>query len=123
MDQKFIIDPQLLAFCAFIVPLVVAFITKHGVAASVKQYTATAIVAAAVVISAGVAVANGSFHIGSAADAWNLLQVALAQFAVARVATEGGVLATKALTGDRLGQMTAPNFGFGTLKPELLETA
>ena len=119
--QQFILDPQLLAICAFIVPVVVGFITKHTAAKEVKQYTATAIVAVAVAVSVVVAVANGSFHIASAADVWNMVQLALAQFALARVSTEAGVLATQAATGDKLGQLLAPNFGLGTPKaPEAL---
>ena len=114
--QKFILDPQLLAICGFIVPFVVEFITKHGVDPKVKQYTATVIVLIAVVASAGVAVSNGTFHIGSVADAWNLLQLALAQFTLARVATEAGVQAIKLpekAIGTSVSEVLAPNFGLG----------
>lgn len=114
--QKFVLDPQLLAICAFIVPVVVEFITKHGVDSKVKQYSATGAVALAVAISVAVALTNGSFHIASVGDAWNMLQLALAQFTLARMATEAGVMAIKlpeAASGSSLSNVLFPNFGVG----------
>lgn len=115
-DQKFVLDPQLLLICGFIVPILVEFATKHGVPSRIKQYTATGGVALAVAVSAAVAVGNGTFHIGSLGDVWNLVQVAVAQLLVARGATEAGVKVIQvpeAMAGTTLSQVLAPGVGIG----------
>lgn len=115
MDSlSFVIDPQLLAVCGFIVPIVVEFLTRYGVDSRVKQYTATAAVALAVAVQMVIGFRQHTLAVHSAADTWGLAQLILAQFAVARVAVEAGVRAydiPEAVVGTSMSQVLFPRFG------------